>query len=210
MTALRMAPVTLAGRFVRLEPLSLAHLDALLAIGRARHPSFALTLVPDTEAGMRRYIETALADQAAGRVLPFATIEARGDRVVGSTRFLDIQFWTWPPGSPLRRAEGCPDVAEIGATWLTAEAQRTALNTEAKLLMLTHAFEVWQVHRVSLKTDARNERSRLAIERLGARFDGVLRAERAATDGTPRDSAYYSIVQAEWPGVRERLRARLG
>jgi RimJ/RimL family protein N-acetyltransferase len=100
-------------------------------------------------------------------------------------------------------------VAEIGGTWLAPRVQRTPVNTEAKLLMLAHAFEVWRVRRVSLKTDARNERSRRAIERLGARFDGVLRAHMPAADGGLRDSAFYSILDAEWPAVRETLRSRL-
>jgi RimJ/RimL family protein N-acetyltransferase len=99
---------------------------------------------------------------------------------------------------------------EIGWTWLAADAQRTALNSEAKYLMLAHAFERWRVHRVSLQTDARNARSRAAIERIGARLDGVLRAQRPAADGTVRDSAYYTILDSEWPAVRARLEARLG
>lgn len=98
---------------------------------------------------------------------------------------------------------------EIGWTWLSAEAQRTGINTEAKLLMLTHAFEVWRVHRVRLMTDARNTRSREAILRLGARCDGVLRAHAVGADGTVRDSAAYSIVEREWPGLKTKLQSRL-
>jgi RimJ/RimL family protein N-acetyltransferase len=98
---------------------------------------------------------------------------------------------------------------EIGGTWLAPSAQRTAINTEAKLLMLTHAFETWRVHRVSLKTDARNARSRAAILRLGARFDGVVRATRVAADHAIRDDAMYSILDAEWPAVKAALAARL-
>ena len=125
-------------------------------------------------------------------------------RVVGTTSFLDPQVWDWPPGSK-RPPRQSPDTVEIGATWLAASAQRTRCNTEAKLLMLAHAFERWQVHGVSFKTDARNDRSRRAIERLGARFDGILRAHMPGADDAVRDSAYYSIVAAEWPGVKERL-----
>src|SRR5262249_48145636 len=166
--------VTLEGQHVRLEPLELAHLHALLNVGRGPRATYAFTTVPDTEARMRAYIETALADQATSRALPFVTIDRGSGRVVGSTRFLNIEFWPWPPGNPHQRGTHLPDAVEIGATWLAEEAQRTPLNTEAKLLMLRHAFETWRVHRVRLMTDARNTRSRQAILRLGARFDGVL------------------------------------
>jgi RimJ/RimL family protein N-acetyltransferase len=129
--------------------------------------------------------------------------------VVGSTRFGNIEFWTWPPASPNQRGEDVPDAVEIGWTWYVPDAQRTGINTEAKLLMLTHAFETWRVHCVRLKTDARNERSRQAILGVGARFDGILRGHAVAADGTVRHSAFYSILDAEWPEVKERLRARL-
>src|SRR5687768_17978234 len=119
---------------------------------------------------MRAYVEAALAEQAARRALPFATVDASGT-VVGSTRFGNIEFWPWPPGNAHQRGADLPDVVEIGWTWLTASAQRTAVNTDAKLLMLTHAFETWHVHAVRLQTDSRNERSRNAIMRLGARLD---------------------------------------
>jgi RimJ/RimL family protein N-acetyltransferase len=158
---------------------------------------------------MRRYVAAALEDQAAGRALPFATVARAARRVVGSTRFGNVEFWAWPGASPHQRGARLPDVVEIGWTWLAPDAQRTGVNTEAKLLMLTHAFEVWRVHRVSLNTDARNTRSREAILRLGARFDGVLRAARVAADGAIRDTAAYSIVEAEWPEVKARLAARL-
>jgi N-acetyltransferase len=134
--------------------------------------------------------------------MPFA-IEWH-DRVVGSTSYLDIQQWRWPAGSPLQRTD-YPDSVEIGSTWLAASAQRTRCNTEAKYLLLTHAFDVWRVHRVCLKTDERNAKSRRAIERLGAAFEGVRRSDMPAQDGSVRSSAYYSIVPAEWPVVRKRL-----
>ena len=126
-------------------------------------------------------------------------------RVVGGTSYLDLQQWRWPPGSPLQRTDR-PDALEIGATWLSASAQRTRCNTEAKYLMLSHAFDV---HRVALKTDERNSRSRQAIERLGARLDGVRRADMPGQDGSVKSSAYYSIVRAEWPAVRARLEESL-
>jgi len=158
---------------------------------------------------MLRYIEAALRDQEAGRALPFATVAKATGRVVGSTRFGNIEFWAWPLDNPHQRGVDVPDVAEIGWTWLAADAQRTPINTEAKLLMLTHAFETWRVHRVSLMTDARNERSRRAILRVGARFDGVIRAQRMAFDGTIRDTAAFSILESEWPIVKRQLQSRL-
>jgi RimJ/RimL family protein N-acetyltransferase len=202
-------PVTLEGRFVRLEPLTPAHAEGLLAAARGPRDTYGFTPVPRDEAGTAAYIETALAEQRAGRSLPFATVDRVGGRVVGTTRFLNIEFWPWPPGNRHQRGADRPDVVEIGATWLAASAQRTPINTEAKLLMLAHAFDGWRVHRVSLMTDARNQRSRQAILRLGARFDGVLRAARPASDGAIRDTAAFSILEAEWPAVRANLEARL-
>jgi RimJ/RimL family protein N-acetyltransferase len=203
-------PVMLIGRHVRLEPLSRVHVPALLrAAASGPRDSYAFTRVPTTEADATDYVDEALVLHAAGRALPFATVDGRTGRVVGSTRFLNVEFWAWPAGSPFQRGEHLPDVVEIGATWLAPGAQRTAINTEAKLLMLTHAFEVWRVHRVSLMTDSRNERSRNAILRLGARFDGVLRGARIAFDGVVRHTAAYSILDAEWPAVMAGLQAKL-
>lgn len=202
-------PVTLEGRFVRLEPLTPAHAGALLAAASGSRETYGLTLVPGSAAETAAYIETALAEQRANRSLPFATVDRTSGRVIGSTRFLNIEFWTWPAGNRHQRGPERPDVVEIGATWLAASAQRTPINTEAKLLMLAHAFDHWRVHRVSLMTDARNQRSRQAILRLGARFDGILRSARPASDGAIRDTAAFSILEAEWPAVRANLEARL-
>lgn len=201
-------PVTLEGRWVRLEPLARSHAAGLLAAAGSR-ATYGFTTVPATPAETHAYIEGALADQAAGDALPFATMDRARGAVVGATRLFNIEFWSWPPGNANQRGRERPDVVEIGWTWLAAEAQRTPINTEAKLLMLAHAFDHWRVHRVSLMTDARNERSRNAILRLGARFDGVLRAARPASDGTIRDTAAFSILEAEWPAVRANLEARL-
>jgi N-acetyltransferase len=202
-------PIVLEGSHVRLEPLSLDHVEPLLAAARGPRTSYAFTTVPDTQGGMAQYVATALEQQAARKAVPFATVERERGRVVGSTRFGNIEFWPWPPGNPLQRGEEVPDVVEIGWTWLAADVQRTAVNTEAKLLMLAHAFDRWRVHRVSLMTDARNERSRSAILRLGARFDGVVRAQRLGADGTIRDTACFSILDREWPDVRANLVGRL-
>jgi RimJ/RimL family protein N-acetyltransferase len=195
----------LTGRVVRLEPLAPSHAAGLEAAAAEDRAHYQWTRVPEGPEGVAAYLADAAADCGAGRRLPFATILRDGERVVGSTSFFP-EHWGWAAGRP-----GVPDSVEIGATWLAASAQRTAANTEAKLLMLTHAFEVWRVQRVQLKTDARNERSRAAIARLGARFEGILRHHMPAYGpaGGLRDSAYYSIVPAEWPAVRDRLTGRL-
>jgi RimJ/RimL family protein N-acetyltransferase len=203
------SPVTLEGRWVRLEPLGRGHAAGLLAAASGSRDTYGFTTVPGTPAETTAYIGGALAEQAAGRALPFATIDRARGAVVGCTRLFNIEFWPWPAGNPNQRGVDRPDMAEIGWTWLAASAQRTPINTEAKLLMLAHAFDVWRVHRVSLMTDARNQRSRNAILRLGARFDGVLRAARPASDGAIRDTAAFSILEAEWPAVRANLQARL-
>jgi RimJ/RimL family protein N-acetyltransferase len=187
---------------VTLRPLAESDAGALAAAASESRQPYGFTRVPDGIDDARRYIELALTERDAGRRLPFAILWQ--DRLVGSTSYLEIQRWRWPAGSPLQRSDD-PDVVDIGATWLAASAQRTRCNTEAKLLMLTHAFDVWRVHRVALKTDERNTASRRAIERLGARLDGVRRADVPGQDGSVRHSAYYSIVLAEWPAVRRTL-----
>lgn len=202
-------PVSLEGRFVRLEPLTTAHVAGLLAAAEGPRETYGFTLVPEDEAETRAYVEAALGEQEARRALPFAIVDRASGLVVGSTRLFNIEFWPWPPGNVNQRGVDRPDVVEIGWTWLSAAAQRTPINSEAKLLMLAHAFDRWRVHRVSLMTDARNLRSREAIMRLGARFDGILRAARPASDGTIRDTAAFSILDSEWPGIRTRLQARL-
>lgn len=199
-------PITLEGQIVRLEPLTMEHLPVLLAL--ANLEDYPFTSVPHSESGMRDYIQTALEAQAHGKAVPFVTVDRRSGKIVGSTRFANLEFWTWPEGSPLARS-GQPDAVEIGWTWLAPFAQRSGVNTEAKLLQLTHAFEVWQALRVTIKTDARNTRSRLAIERLGAKLDGILRAHMPAADGGIRHSAVYSILAEEWPAVKTNLRSRL-
>jgi N-acetyltransferase len=202
-------PLVLEGRHVRLEPLAERHLPDLLPIVQGPRETFAVTWVPRDEEGLRRYLATALEEQRLRQSLPFATVDRQSGAAVGSTRFMTLDFWAAEPGAPLARPPDVPHAVEIGHTWLSPRAQRTALNTEAKRLMLGHAFERWEVLRVTLKTDARNVRSRTAIERLGARFDGILRAATLAADGGARDTAYYSILAAEWPEVRTRLDAKL-
>jgi RimJ/RimL family protein N-acetyltransferase len=196
----------LAGRHVRLEPLSFSHLDGLAAASASDPALYQWSPVPQGLAEAQRYIETALAWQEAGTAVPFAILRAADGVVIGSTRFWNLERWTWPEGHA-RHGRTDPDVCEIGYTWFSRAAIRTGANIEAKMLMLTHAFESWQVLRVCLHTDARNQRSRAAIERIGGRFEGILRAHRMAADFTPRDSVRYSIVAAEWPEVKQRLHA---
>ena len=198
----------LTGKHIRLEPLSQRHRDGLSAASAVDPSLYAWSLVPQGSAETERYIEAALRSQAEGSTLPFAIVRQEDGAILGSTRFCYIERWLWPPGHP-RHGRQHPDACEIGYTWLTRDAIRTGANTEAKLLMLTHAFEVWQTLRVCLHTDARNLRSRAAIERIGGRYEGTLRAHRMAADFIPRDSVRYSIVAAEWPEVVERLRRLL-
>ena len=185
-------PVRLEGIHVRLEPLARRHAEDLFEIGRdesiwAYMPRPVLKSVQDTQA----MIDQALDVAATGSQIPFAIVDRRRGRAVGSTRYLDIR----------RPDRGI----EIGWTWLGTAFQRTALNTEGKLLLLTHAFEDQGAVRVQLKTDLRNERSQRAIERLGAVREGVLRKHIILWNGFIRDTVYYSILDSEWPEVKRRL-----
>ncbi|GAA3378970.1 GNAT family protein [Streptomyces sannanensis] len=209
-------PVVLTGRIVRLEPLAPHHAEALAEAGAEDRTSYAYTPVPHGVVAAHDYIARALADQAAGRSLPFATVSVADGRVVGSTRFLELDYWqgplVWPsvPGVPYGDpATAVPDAAEIGNTWLAARARGTGTNTEAKLLMLRHAFETWGVRRISLRADARNLPSRAAIERLGATCEGIRRAHSRGLDGAVRNTAFYSILDEEWPAVRDIIEMRM-
>jgi RimJ/RimL family protein N-acetyltransferase len=208
-------PFTLEGTYVRLEPLSEAHVPGLVTAASEDRSNYQWAIVPDGTEQMVAHVRDALAKAAGGVHVPFATVR-RGlgvgtgepDRVVGSTRFCEVAYWQYAPGASLQR-NGVPDVVDIGFTFLAASAQRTPVNTEAKLLMMTHAFEVWRVHRVALQTDVRNKRSWAAIERIGGQLDGIMRADRPGADDTVRTSARFSILAEEWPAVKERLAARL-
>lgn len=191
-----LAPVVLSGSVVRLEPLARAHHEGLCDVGLdpelwRLNPSRVTS--PDD---MRKYIETALLWQEQGTALPFATVEQASGRVIGSTRFMNIDVAN-------RRAE-------IGATWIARPWQRTAVNTEAKYLMLRHAFESLGFIRVELKTDFLNERSRNAILRIGATQEGIFRKHVICWDGRVRDSVYFSIIDSEWPAVKTALQQKLG
>jgi len=196
---------TLAGRLVRLEPLAPDHLDDLVAAAGEDGATYGYTVVPRTRDAMRAHIATLLAERDAGEAVPFAQVRVEGGRAVGMTRYLLFRR---------TGAAAAPFAVEIGGTWLAASAQRSGVNQEAKLLLLTWAFDRWGSVRVDFKTDARNERSRTAIEGLGATFEGVLRnwqpSHVPGEEGGLRDSAMFSITAAEWPRVREALARRLG
>jgi RimJ/RimL family protein N-acetyltransferase/GNAT superfamily N-acetyltransferase len=192
----------LTGDRVRLEPLGHRHAAALAAAAGDGGELYRWTTVPAGTEHAHRYVETALAVRDRRLAVPYAVVRLADQSVIGSTRFHQLDYWTWPDRAPGLAA---PDVAEIGHTWLGPGSIRTGANPEMKRLMLTHAFETWQVKSVCLHTDARNERSRAAMERIGARFDGILPAHRLAADLTPRDSARYSITADRWPAVKEHL-----
>jgi N-acetyltransferase len=190
------APV-LEGELVRLEPMTLDHEDGLWEASRDPRTWRWLSIEqPQTRAELRAYVEAALANAADGTEMPLVTIRQPDGRVLGSTRYLAL----------------CPEhrSIEIGRMWLTPEAWGTGVNVEAKLLMLKHAFESLGCLRVELKTDARNERSRGAMAALPAQFEGVHRKAMLVRGGQRRDSAWYSVIDDEWPEVRENLLRRLG
>lgn len=188
-------PVILEGNIVRLEPMTFDHLDALWEAGSDES---LWRLIPTNIASredMLKYIAAALNDYEKSVALPFVTVERSSGKVIGSTRFGNID-------KANRRAE-------IGRTWITPKFQRTAVNTEAKLLILTHAFQIWKCVRVELKTDVLNEKSRNAILRLGAKQEGIFRKRVICDIGRFRDSIYFSILDTEWKAVKQNLRTKL-
>ncbi len=189
----------LIGKVVRLEPLRPEHVPGLVAAASGGAELYRWSPVPQDEATARRYVETAIAARDEGTAVPFAVIRTKDDVVIGSTRFFDLQHWPWP------QPRSAPDTCEIGYSWLGPDAIRTGANTEMKRLMLTYAFDAWQIQSVCLHTDARNQRSRDAMQRIGLRFEGILRSHRLGADLTARDSARFSVTAAEWPQVAERF-----
>ena len=189
------APVVLEGRQVRLEPLREDHLAGLAAVGLDEELWRWIPTPVRTVEEMAAYIATALREQSQGVSLPFALMERKTGRPIGSTRYGNI--------------DRTNHRVEIGWTWVAREWQRTAINTEAKYLLLKHAFETLGCIRVELKTDSLNERSRAAILRIGAREEGIFRNHMITTSGRIRHSAYYSIVDSEWPSVKGRLEEKL-
>ena len=189
------APVTLEGRIVRLEPLELDHVPGLAEVGL--DPAIWRWTIarPSSEADIRAWAEAALANRAAGTELPFVTIERATGRPIGSTRYMNIVL-------EHRRLE-------IGWTWVAPPWQRSGANREAKLLQLRHAFEVLACRRVEFKTDSRNEASRSALLGIGAQFEGIFRNHMVMPEGPMRHSAWYSVIDEEWPAVRDRLEGSL-
>jgi RimJ/RimL family protein N-acetyltransferase len=188
-------PITLDGQHVRLEPLSLAHHAQLCAVGLDEELWRWVVQPVRTPEEMRAYIEDALQAQAAGTALPFSTIEKVTGRAIGSTRFGNI--------------DRVNRHVEIGWTWLGLKWQRTAANTEAKYLMLRHAFEPWGCIRVEFKTDSLNAPSRQALLRIGAKEEGIFRNHMITSTGRIRHSVYYSIIDSEWPKLKTHLEKRL-
>ncbi|SRR5579871_4610726 len=192
---MKIEPVVLDGRHVRLEPLTEAHAAPLSEAGLDPELWRLIPYRVTNAEEMLAYIRKTLAAQSAGFEVPFATIDKASGRAIGSTRFMNI--------------DAANRHVEIGATWIAPAFQRTAINTEAKYLMLRHAFEVWRCMRVELKTDALNEKSRNAILRIGAKQEGIFRKHMMTWTGRVRDSVYFSILDTEWPDVKASLEARL-
>lgn len=213
----------LSGTHVCLEPLHHRHIDGLAAAAAVDRSLYQWSPIPQGKVEATSYVETAIAWRETGSAVPYAIVHmndrvnehvhvndrindaVRDGTIIGSTRFFNLERWAWPQGHA-QYGRRDPDACEIGYTWLTSSAVRTAANTEAKLLMLTFAFETWQVLRVCFHTDVRNQRSRAALERIGGKFEGILRSHRMAADFIARDSARFSIVAAEWPEVKQKLR----
>lgn len=195
----------LAGRLVTLEPLGPHHVDALTAAATRDRSSFGFTRVPRSGAEMEAYVDGLLCQRDRGLAFPYAQVITGDGEVVGCTRYLEPE--------PRSRGTGLREI-DVGGTWLATGAQRTGVNTGAKLLLFTHAFEVWGVDMVRLATDARNSRSREAIARLGATFDGLVDGHREAAgdaveEGVPRTSATFSVSATAWPAVKRALGRRL-
>jgi RimJ/RimL family protein N-acetyltransferase len=192
-----LSPFSLEGRYVRLEPLRPEHATLLWEVAKDHLADlfqwipYQLNSLEDFQAFNRQVLE----EQARGLTIPFSTVERGSNQVVGTTRFMNMDL--------------ANRKVEIGSTWIAPRWQRTAVNTEAKYLMLCHAFEVWKCLRVELKTDALNQRSRRAILRLGAKEEGTLRKHMLTYNGRQRDSVYFSILDTEWPSVKARLGAAL-
>ena len=194
----------MVGSLVRLEHLTHDHTDGLTHAAAEDRATYRYSAIPDGREATHEYVTGLLAARAGGETIPFAQVRTVDGRVVGVTRYLSLRA---------RPDAARPFAVEIGGTWLAASAQRSGINVEAKYLLLIHAFESWKVKRVDFKSDARNDRSRVAIAALGAVHEGVLRnwqpSQVVDEDDELRDSAMYSIIEPEWPAVLDKLRARL-
>jgi RimJ/RimL family protein N-acetyltransferase len=195
MSEMAIAPATLEGRYVRLEPLTAEHTKGLAEIGLDEDLWRWIPTPVRTTEEMSAYVQTALKEQANGSALPFALIERASGRVIGSTRYGNIDRAHYR--------------VEIGWTWVARQWQRSSINTEAKYLLLRHAFETLKCIRVELKTDSLNERSRAAILRVGAREEGTFRNHMITASGRIRHTVYFSILDSEWPDVKARLESKL-
>lgn len=193
----KVAPITLEGQFVRLEPLQMEHASQLWDVMKndAEDIFRWIPYLMLTAEDAHHFVESVLGEQQRGVSVPFATVERSSGKIVGSTRFMNI--------------DAVNRHVEIGSTWIAPPWQRTPANTEAKYLMLRHAFETWKCMRVEFKTDLMNERSRKAILRLGAKEEGTFRKHMVTWSGRIRDSVYFSIIDTEWPEVKARLEAKL-
>lgn len=192
----RLGPTTLEGKFIRLEPLRPHHADGLLEAGQDEAIWRWMSKRLMDKESVLAWIEDAMTAEAQGREYAFAVVRRADGRILGSTRYMEIR--------------AAHRGAEVGWTWYAKDVWGTVVNPEAKLLLLQHAFEDWGAIRMELKTDSKNERSRAAILKLGAEFEGILRAHRIRPDGTLRDTAMYSILRTEWPEVKAKLLARVG
>lgn len=192
----RLGPITLEGKFIRLEPLRPHHADGLLEAGQDEAIWRWMSKRLMDKESVLAWIEDAMSAEAQGREYAFAVVRRADGRILGSTRYMEIR--------------AAHRGAEVGWTWYAKDVWGTVVNPEAKLLLLQHAFEDWGAIRMELKTDSKNERSRAAILKLGAEFEGILRAHRIRPDGTLRDTAMYSILRTEWPEVKAKLLARVG
>ncbi|WP_289138787.1 GNAT family N-acetyltransferase [uncultured Brevibacillus sp.] len=192
---LQIAPVTLEGKLVRLEPMSLEHINGLWEAGKFEQIWSYMSIVMNTPEDTRSFVEQALQNQREGTELPFVIISQETGRIIGSTRFLGIS----------RKDRGL----EIGFTWLTPSVWKTAVNTECKWLLLRYCFEELGCIRVQLKTDSRNLNSQRAIKRIGGIYEGVLRNHMVMRDGYIRDSVYFSFIDKEWQAAKEKLQLLL-
>ncbi len=190
-----LGPITLTGKHIRLEPLRPAHARALVEAGRSEEIWTWMPTRPVTAESMDRWIEKAMQAEAQGHEYPFVVVRLEDDRVIGSTRYLDVQEED--------------RTVEIGWTWYSPDAWGGVVNPEAKYLLMRHAFDDWRAIRVALKTDIKNVHSQAAIEKLGARYEGSLRNQRIRPDGSYRDTVIFSIIESEWPEVKARLEVRL-
>lgn len=190
-----LGPITLTGAHLRLEPMRLLHAQALLEAGRDDAIWTWMPAKPVTPEKMERWVERAMEAESQGREYPFVVVRLEDNRVIGSTRYLDVQ--------------DADRNVEIGWTWYALDAWGGVVNPEAKYLLMRHAFDDWRAIRVALKTDINNLHSQAAIKKLGARYEGTLRNQRIRLDGSYRDTVVFSVIESEWPQVKARLEQRL-